>query len=160
MMYKDTYSISEFAELIGVTTQTLRNWDKSGKLKPAGITDGGHRLYHFEQALQFKKSNDNRTALIYYCTIDGEDNNIENSMIAINKFLEMIDKEYEILSEQYKSRDDLYEGKVFKEAIRKISMGKISDVILIKDNTFKQDSNELKLFGQILDAMNCKLLVY
>ena len=81
-------------------------------------------------------------------------------MTAINKFLEMLDKEYEILSEHYKSRDDIYEGKVFKEAIRKISMGKISDVILIKDNTFKQDSNELKLFGQILDAMNCKLLVY
>ena len=29
------YSIGEFAELIGVTQQTLRNWDKVGKLKPS-----------------------------------------------------------------------------------------------------------------------------
>jgi len=28
-------SINKFVECIGVTVQTLRNWDKSGKLKPA-----------------------------------------------------------------------------------------------------------------------------
>lgn len=28
-------SINKFAERIGVTVQTLRNWDKSGKLKHA-----------------------------------------------------------------------------------------------------------------------------
>ena len=39
------YKIGEFAEKIGVTTQTLRNWDKEGKLKPAKVTDGGTRYY-------------------------------------------------------------------------------------------------------------------
>ncbi len=29
------YAIGEFSELIGVTQQTLRNWDKVGKLKPS-----------------------------------------------------------------------------------------------------------------------------
>ncbi|MED4313065.1 MerR family transcriptional regulator [Heyndrickxia coagulans] len=28
------YSIHEFSKLINRTPQTLRNWDKSGKLKP------------------------------------------------------------------------------------------------------------------------------
>jgi DNA-binding transcriptional MerR regulator len=42
---KDVYTISEFAEIVGVTIQTLRNWDKSGKLKPAQLTEGGNRLY-------------------------------------------------------------------------------------------------------------------
>lgn len=38
-------SIGEFAEAIGKTTQTIRNWDKSGYLKPAKIGLGGHRYY-------------------------------------------------------------------------------------------------------------------
>ena len=38
------YSIGEFAKLINVTTQTLRNWDKQNKLKPV-ILESGHRRY-------------------------------------------------------------------------------------------------------------------
>jgi excisionase family DNA binding protein len=36
--------IDEAATLLGVTPQTLRNWDKSGKLKSVR-TEGGHRRY-------------------------------------------------------------------------------------------------------------------
>lgn len=39
------YKIGEFADKIGVTIQTLRNWDRDGKLKPAKVTDGGTRYY-------------------------------------------------------------------------------------------------------------------
>lgn len=39
------YKIGEFADKIGVTIQTLRNWDKDGKLKPAKVTEGGTRYY-------------------------------------------------------------------------------------------------------------------
>ena len=42
-------SIGEFAEAIGKTTQTVRNWDNSGYLKPAKIGLGGHRYYTQEQ---------------------------------------------------------------------------------------------------------------
>lgn len=38
-------SIDVAAELLGVTKQTLRNWDKEGKLVPASRTGGGHRRY-------------------------------------------------------------------------------------------------------------------
>ncbi len=33
--------IGEFAKKIGVTIQTLRNWDKTGKLKPSHISKSG-----------------------------------------------------------------------------------------------------------------------
>lgn len=42
-------SIGKMAESIGVTVQTLRNWDKSGKLKPAYVSETGHRYYSDEQ---------------------------------------------------------------------------------------------------------------
>ena len=47
------YSIGEFANKIGKTTQTLRNWDKNGSLKPAHITKGGTRYYSQEQLNHF-----------------------------------------------------------------------------------------------------------
>lgn len=35
------YSIGEFANKIGKTIQTLRNWDKNDSLKPHHITKAG-----------------------------------------------------------------------------------------------------------------------
>lgn len=45
------YSIGEFANKLNITTQTLRNWDKEGKLKPHHVSDGKHRYYSEEQEL-------------------------------------------------------------------------------------------------------------
>ena len=39
------YSIGEFGKQIGVTPQTLRNWDKKGELNPAHVSKGGTRYY-------------------------------------------------------------------------------------------------------------------
>lgn len=60
------YSIKQFADLIGVTTTTLRNWDKSGKLKPIYLSSG-HRRYTDEQLNQFKSNNSNKKINVIYC---------------------------------------------------------------------------------------------
>lgn len=41
-------NISEAARILGVTTTTLRNWDKKGLLKPDEITKGKARRYRIE----------------------------------------------------------------------------------------------------------------
>ena len=38
------YRIGEFARLIQKSSQTLRNWDKSGILKPAAVDQNGRKL--------------------------------------------------------------------------------------------------------------------
>jgi putative resolvase len=43
------YSVGQFAKLVGVTDQTIRNWDKSGILKPARRLVSGKRLYSDEE---------------------------------------------------------------------------------------------------------------
>lgn len=50
------YQIGEFAELIGVSIQTLRNWDTAGKLKPHSTTRGGIRQYSSEQLAMYANS--------------------------------------------------------------------------------------------------------
>jgi putative resolvase len=47
------YPIGELAEKISRTEQTLRNWDKSGKLKPHHVSEGGHRYYSQQQLNHF-----------------------------------------------------------------------------------------------------------
>lgn len=47
------YNISEFAERIGKSASSLRNWDRNGTLKPSYISPGGHRMYSEEQACEF-----------------------------------------------------------------------------------------------------------
>ena len=41
-------SIGQASKALGVTIQTLRNWDKKGLLKPDDMTKGGERRYKLE----------------------------------------------------------------------------------------------------------------
>lgn len=66
------YSIGEFADKIGKTVQTLRNWDKNGTLKPNYVTKGGTRYYSQEQLNHFLglKSKDTlNKKTIGYCRV-------------------------------------------------------------------------------------------
>lgn len=45
MKKEQLYSIQKFAELTGKSAQTLRNWDKAGKLKPYSKGFNGYRYY-------------------------------------------------------------------------------------------------------------------
>jgi DNA-binding transcriptional MerR regulator len=45
--------VSDAAKLLGVTPKTLRNWDRSGKLKPVRNPANGYRLYCPEDIASF-----------------------------------------------------------------------------------------------------------
>lgn len=46
---KEYYRIGETASLMGITTQTLRFYDKIGLVKPIKIDQTGYRYYAYEQ---------------------------------------------------------------------------------------------------------------
>ena len=48
------YKVTEFAKLIGVNPQTLRNWDRSGLFK-ASRTPTNYRVYTHDQYLEYLK---------------------------------------------------------------------------------------------------------
>lgn len=45
MIEKEFITISEASEMLGVSIDTLRRWDKSGKLNPIKVSNAGYRLY-------------------------------------------------------------------------------------------------------------------
>ena len=47
-------SIGKFAKTLGVSIQTLRNWDKEGKLKPTYVTENGYRYYSEDLLNKFR----------------------------------------------------------------------------------------------------------
>lgn len=47
-------SLLEAATFLGVSKQTLRNWDKAGKLKPQRDPRNGYRIYHFDDLQSVK----------------------------------------------------------------------------------------------------------
>ncbi len=49
MAEQELITISEAAEILGVSIDTLRRWDKSGKLSPVKTSDAGYRLYNRSQ---------------------------------------------------------------------------------------------------------------
>ena len=55
-MNEKLFSIGKAAEIIGVSIQTLRNWDKSGKVKPDDLAKNGGRRYSYETLENVKKT--------------------------------------------------------------------------------------------------------
>lgn len=52
---KDIYTLSEVADMLGVTKETLRRWDKSGKLASMRHPINNYRVYRSADLLQFEK---------------------------------------------------------------------------------------------------------
>ena len=50
---KDFYSVSEVADMLGTTKETLRRWDKSGKLTPHRHPFNNYRIYKSTDLKQF-----------------------------------------------------------------------------------------------------------
>ena len=47
------YSAKTVSKMLGVSAQTLRNWDKEGKLKPSYVKSNGYRYYSEDLILSY-----------------------------------------------------------------------------------------------------------
>ena len=57
MVIKDYYSLSEIADLLGKSKETLRRWDRNGKLKAVREPMSNYRVYNKEQLKIFDELN-------------------------------------------------------------------------------------------------------
>lgn len=55
-MEKGLITIKLAAEIAGVSIETLRNWDKQGKLKSKRDPQNGYRLYSISQIQNYLKT--------------------------------------------------------------------------------------------------------
>jgi len=62
---KKYFTIKEVAEILGVTPQTLRNWDKFGKLKALRNPINNYRIYKTEEIELFLRRIEGKRKLIF-----------------------------------------------------------------------------------------------
>ncbi|WP_033596375.1 IS607 family transposase [Helicobacter pylori] len=75
-MNKRMLSIGQASKLLGVTIQTLRNWDKKDLLKPDELTKGGERRYKLESLRRINRSvvfNQDELKTIAYARVSSHD---------------------------------------------------------------------------------------
>ena len=55
-MAPDYYSIAQVADILGISKETLRRWDKNGTLIPKRGMSNNYRVYHRSQLEQFEQA--------------------------------------------------------------------------------------------------------
>lgn len=98
------YSIGEFANKIGKTVQTLRNWDRKGTLKPHHITEGGTRYYSQEQLNHFlglKQDKQLNKKTIGYCRVSShkQKDDLERQIENVETYMFARGYQFEIITD-------------------------------------------------------------
>ena len=149
---KNYMSITDFAELLGVNAQTLRNWDKAGKLKPALTTDHGGRMYTFEQSLEYlmERRDTGNTGIGYVVKRD----NVRDSEKAIKGYFKTIGCEDYMIMEDEES--GLSNRVTFQDVLRSVLRGKVSHLAIV-DKNMALPLSSLELLEITLKLCGCKL---
>ena len=179
------YSIHEFSKILGVSAQTLRNWDKNGKLHPHHTTASGYRYYSQEQlneVLHIKPKNERIT--IGYCRVSSkkQKDDLERQVENVRTYLLAQGQPFEIICDIGSGIN--YKKKGLQELIKRISENKVEKVVILYkdrllrfgfelveylallhhceieviDNTEKTQQQELvEDLVQIITVFSCKL---
>ena len=181
------YSIGEFANKIGKTVQTLRNWDKNGTLKPSHITSGGTRYYSQEQLNHFlglKSKTNMDKKIIGYCRVSShkQKDDLERQIENVRAYMYAKGYQFEIISDIGSGLN--YNKKGLNQLIDMITNSEVDKIVVLYkdrlirfgyelienicekygtkieviDNTEKTEEQELvEDLVQIITIFSCKL---
>lgn len=95
------YTIHKFAKLCGITPQTLRNWDKAGKLLPHHTAPNGYRYYSQEQLDWVLNKHIPNKIVIGYCRVSSskQSDDLQRQVEAVSTYLTAQGKPFEIITD-------------------------------------------------------------
>ena len=97
------YSSKTVTQILGVTAQTLRNWDREGKLKPAYVKSNGYRYYSLDEILSFTQERKTKKELkvIGYARVSSnkQSDELARQVENLNKILKEKYTDFEIISD-------------------------------------------------------------
>ncbi len=144
------YSIGEFAKKIGVSIQTLREWDKKGILKPIR-SKGGHRYYTDEHYNEYMQKNKPKKRI-----------NVGYARVSSNHQKDDLKRQKELLElylakqgKQFKIIEDIgsginYTKKGLKELLQMIARNEIDTIyVLYKDKLLRFGFELIEEFARL-----------
>lgn len=155
------YSISEFSELSGVSSSTLRRYDKENTFKPAFTSKGGHRRYTETQLFEItqkKRQNINKI-------------NIGYVRVSSNKQADELERQYKLMENYLVAKGESfqiiksvssginYNNQSLNELLDLVIAGKVNKVfIMYKDRLvrfgFDLLENIFKRYGVDIEIIN------
>lgn len=178
------FTINKFSKIIGVTPQTLRNWDRAGKLTPHHTSSNGYRYYSEEQLNQVLQIKKKPKMVIGYCRVSRpkQKDDLERQIENVKTYLLAQGKPFEIISDVGSGIN--YKRKGLLELLERIMCNEVSKVVVLYkdrltrfgfdmieyvaslheceieviDNTQKTEQEELvEDLVQIITVFSCKL---
>ena len=150
------YSINEFSKILGVSAQTLRNWDNKGKLKPHHTSSNGYRYYSHEQLNQVMNLNPIlNKKVIGYCRVSShkQKDDLERQIDNMRMYLLSQGKPFEIISDIGSGIN--YKKKGLKQLIKLITQNKVEKVVVLYKDRLLRFGFELVEY--VASLYNCEI---
>ena len=149
------YSIHEFSKIIGVSAQTLRNWDSNGKLHPHHTTASGSRYYSDEQLSQVMNVKPKNRITIGYCRVSShkQKDDLERQIANVKTYLMAKGQPFEIISDIGSGIN--YKKKGLQELIKRISQNEVERVVILYKDRLLRFGFELVEY--MASLYNCEI---
>jgi len=146
------YSSKSVTKILGVTAQTLRNWDKEGKLKPAYIKSNGYRYYSEDSILSYtqERKTKKEVNVIGYARVSSkkQTDDLEKQVNNLKIYLDNKYKSYDIITDIGSGIN--YTKKGLQLLIDKINKKEVDIiVVLYKDRLLRFGFELIEYFARI-----------
>ena len=156
------YSIGEFANRIGKTIQTLRNWDKKNILKPSHVTQGGTRYYSQEQLNHFlglKSEKQINKKIVGYCRVSShkQKDDLERQIENVKTYMYAKGYQFEIITDIGSGIN--YNKKGLNQLIDMVTNSEVEKIVVLYKDILIRFGYELienlcKKFGTTIEIID------
>ena len=158
------YSAKKVTQILGVTAQTLRNWDKEGKLKPTYVKSNGYRYYSEDSILSYTQERKTKKNLnvIGYARVSSkkQSDDLERQVDNIKEYISSKYDSFDIITDVGSGIN--YNKPGLLKLIEKINKKEVDIiVVLYKDRLLRFGFELVEYFAslnnvkiEVLDKMN------
>ena len=146
------YSTKKVTEILGVTAQTLRNWDKEGKLKPSYVKSNGYRYYSEESILSYTQERKTKKNLnvVGYARVSSkkQSDDLERQINNLNTYISYKYDSFDIITDIGSGIN--YNKPGLKKLIEKINKKEVDLIIVLyKDRLLRFGFELVEYFAQL-----------
>lgn len=146
------YSTKKVTEILGVTAQTLRNWDKEGKLKPSYVKSNGYRYYSEESILSYTQERKTKKNLnvVGYARVSSkkQSDDLERQINNLNTYISSKYDSFDIITDIGSGIN--YNNPGLKKLIEKINKKEVDLIIVLyKDRLLRFGFELVEYFAQL-----------
>ena len=146
------YSTKKVTEILGVTAQTLRNWDKEGKLKPSYVKSNGYRYYSEDSILSYTQERKTKKNLnvVGYARVSSkkQSDDLERQINNLNTYISSKYDSFDIITDIGSGIN--YNKPGLKKLIEKINKKEVDLIIVLyKDRLLRFGFELVEYFAQL-----------